>query len=224
MKFKDLNYEKTTIISVTDALIIVDIQNDFIPGGNLAVEGGDEIIDGINELQDIFHSKNARIVLTQDWHPLTHKSFASVHKGKNPFDPHEEQGIGPILWPDHCIQGSKGAEFHPRLNVNHAKAILRKGFNPKIDSYSGFLENDRNTQTGLSGYLKSCNISRIFICGLALDYCVYFTAIDGKKLGFDVYVIPELSRGIDDPENNILTTLEDMEKNGIKFIKTIDIK
>ena len=161
--------------------------------------------------------------MTQDWHPSDHSSFASSHEGKNPFDPHEEEGIGPVLWPDHCVQGSKGAEFHPDLDLTKAKAIIRKGYNIKIDSYSGFMENDRKTLTGLSGYLKSINILRIFLCGLALDYCVYFTAIDGKNLGFDVFVIPDLSRGIDDPKNNIKNTLENMKKNGIKFVKPQDI-
>ena len=219
----EIEFDENVSISPSDALIIVDIQNDFIPGGNLPVAGGDEIIDGINELQEFFLSKNARIVLTQDWHPQDHNSFASMHEGKEPFDPHEEAGIGPVLWPDHCVQGSRGAEFHPKLNLNNAKAIIRKGYNTQIDSYSGFIENDKKTLTGLSGYLKTSNISRIFICGLALDYCVYYTAIDGMKLGFDVYVIPDLTRGIDDPENNIKNTLEDMKRNGIKFVKYQEI-
>ena len=218
-----IEYEKNVSISISDALIIVDIQNDFIPGGSLAVAGGDEIIEGINELQELFNSKSARIVLTQDWHPSDHNSFASVHEGKQPFDFHEEDGIGPVLWPDHCVQGSKGADFHPKLNLNRAKVIIRKGYNTKIDSYSGFMENDKQTFTGLAGYLKECKVKRIFVCGLALDYCVYFTAIDGKKLNFEVYVIPDLARGIDDPENNIKNTLEDMKKNGIKFIKYKDL-
>ena len=218
-----INFEKNVVVSISDALIIVDVQNDFIPGGNLAVAGGDEIVEEINEIQELFNFKNARIVLTQDWHPISHNSFASVHEGKQPFDPYDEDGVGPLLWPDHCVQGSKGADFHPKLNLNRAKAIIRKGYNPIIDSYSGFIENDKQTLTGLAGYLKECKVNRIFICGLALDYCVYFTAIDGKKLGFEVYVIPDLTRGIDDPENNIKNTLEDMKSNGIKFIKVKDI-
>jgi len=210
------------LISDTDALIIVDVQNDFIPGGALAVEEGHHIIEGINNLQELFHSKHAVIVLTQDWHPPNHNSFASAHPSKSPFELHKEAGIGPVLWPDHCVQGTKGAEFHPELNIIFAKAIIRKGFRPRIDSYSGFMENDKKSLTGLSGYLKAKNIKRIFICGLALDFCVYYTAIDGKKLGFDVNVIVDLSKGIDNPEDNVQNALNDMKSKGIELIKAMD--
>ncbi|MHA1785681.1 MAG: bifunctional nicotinamidase/pyrazinamidase [Candidatus Helarchaeota archaeon] len=224
MSVNDSKTDEQIVINASDGLIVVDIQNDFIPGGALPVKGGDEIIDGVNKLEELFNSKNARIVLTQDWHPRDHKSFASVHEGKEPFDPHKEEGIGPVLWPDHCVQDSKGAEFHPRLNTKHANAIIRKGFDREIDSYSGFIENDRKTLTGLSGYLKSVNISRIFICGLALDYCVYFTAVHGRELGFEVYVVIDLTRGIDSPENNIKNTMKDMEDKEIRFVKSSNIK
>ncbi len=212
------------MISDSDALIVVDVQNDFIPGGALAVEDGDQIIEGINRIQKFFHENNAVIVLTQDWHPKNHNSFASTHPGKQPFEIHEEIGIGPVLWPDHCVQGTKGAEFHPELNIGLAKAIIRKGFRPQIDSYSGFIENDKKTLTGLSGYLKAIGIKNIFICGLALDFCVYYTAIDGKKLGFNVNVIVDLSKGIDNPENNVQNALNDMKINEIKILTVKDIE
>ncbi len=219
MEISDLKLEKKITLSRSDALIIVDVQNDFIPGGALPVEGGNEIIDGINRVSKVFKENRARIVLTQDWHPPNHKSFASAHPGKNPFDEYSAEGIGPVLWPDHCIQGQKGAEFSPQLNTDIADAIIRKGMNPEIDSYSGFLENDKKSETGLAGYLKSLKIDRIFVCGLALDYCVYFTAMDGKNLGFEVYYIIDLTRGIDDPPGNISRALENMTQNGIKFLK-----
>ena len=220
MNYSDINFETNIELLKNDALIVVDIQNDFIPGGRLPVEKGDEIISDVNKVAQKFKEAGLKIALTQDWHPKNHKSFASVHPGKNPFDEYCALGIGPVLWPDHCVQGQKGAEFHEALNTDLAYAIIRKGTNPQIDSYSGFVENDGKTLTGLSGYLSSLNIKRIFIAGLALDYCVYFTAIDGKKLGFDVYIIIDLTRGIDSPEGNISKVLTDMTKNGIKFIKS----
>ncbi|NVM31584.1 MAG: bifunctional nicotinamidase/pyrazinamidase [Candidatus Helarchaeota archaeon] len=219
MKISDLKLEAEVSTSKTDCLLIVDVQNDFVPGGNLPVEQGNEIIDGINEVAVAFKKKNGLIVLTQDWHPPNHKSFASAHSGKNPFDEYTANGIGPVLWPDHCVQGEKGADFHPALNINLADKIIQKGINPEIDSYSGFLENDKKTETGLANYLKSVGVTRVFVCGLALDYCVYFTAIDGKTLGFDVWFIIDLTRGIDAPEGNISNALETMAKNGIKFVK-----
>jgi len=173
-------------ITPTDALIIIDVQNDFIPGGSLAVSDGDMIIDGANRLSGKFRDNGARIVVTQDWHPAGHQSFASAHEGKNPFDPVEGLfGIGPVLWPDHCVQGTGGAAFHSDLDVNMAHLIIRKGYHPTIDSYSAFLENDQETETGLSGYLESTHTRRIFICGLALDYCVFWSAMDSAKKGFE---------------------------------------
>ncbi|MDD1779523.1 MAG: isochorismatase family protein [Candidatus Helarchaeota archaeon] len=173
MNISGLNLEKKVNILPSDALIIVDMQNDFIPGGALAVKGGHEIIQGINQVAEIFKRRGARIILTQDWHLPNHKSFASAHPGKKPFDAYSTVGIGPVLWPDHCVQGEKGAEFSKQLNTKLADAIIRKGMNPEIDSYSTFLENDKKSETGLSGYLKSLRISRFFFCGRALDYCVY---------------------------------------------------
>lgn len=220
MNISAVNLEKKVSISPQDALIIVDIQNDFIPGGALAVKGGDEIIQGINQVAAIFKRKGARTILTQDWHPPGHKSFASAHPGKKAFEAFSTVGIGPVLWPDHCVQGEKGAEFSKALNTKLADAIIRKGMNPEIDSYSTFIENDKKSETGLSGYLKSLRISRFFICGLALDYCVYYSALDGKSLGFEVYVLIDLTRGIDDPPGKVQTALRTMTEKGIKFIKS----
>ena len=220
MQISDLKLQKEIQLSHSDALIIVDVQNDFLPGGALAVPGGHEIISGINAVSALFDKTYYKIVLTQDWHPPNHKSFASVYPGKDPFDVYSAEGIGPVLWPDHCVQGQKGADFSPLLNTYVADLIVRKGLNPEIDSYSTFIENDKKSKTGLSGYLESVGISRIFLCGLALDYCVYFSAIDGKNLGFDVFIIIDLTKGIDDPAGSISNSLEDMVKRGIKFINS----
>ena len=220
MNISELILEKKVSISPSDALIIVDMQNDFISGGALAVKGGNEVLEGINHVSAFFKRKGARIILTQDWHPPNHKSFASAHPGKKPFEHYAAVGIGPVLWPNHCVQGEKGAEFSKELNTKVADVIIRKGMNPEIDSYSTFLENDKKSETGLSGYLKSLRISRFFICGLALDYCVYYSAMDGKSLGFNVCVIVDLTRGIDDPPGGIQTAIKNMMDKGIKFLKS----
>jgi nicotinamidase/pyrazinamidase len=223
---EQINYIKNIEIDKKDALIIVDMQNDFIPGGSLPVEEGDLIIDGINKLAKLFKKNKAKIVLTQDWHPQNHKSFASNHPDKEPGDEFKSDngGIGPVLWPDHCVQGTEGAEFHEDLKISIANKIIRKGVNPNIDSYSGFRDNDKKTETGLRKYLNSQNIKRIFICGLALDYCCFYTAIDGIEFGFDVYFIVELTRGIDLPEGNIKKSLETMKNNRIKFVNKNSFK
>ncbi|MFX1408695.1 MAG: isochorismatase family protein, partial [Promethearchaeota archaeon] len=148
MEIKDLKIERNVNIDKNDALIIVDIQYDFMPGGALPVEEGDQIIEGINKVANKVKKHQAKIVLTQDWHPKNHLSFASNHPGKNPGDEFQTESIGPVLWPDHCVQGSKGAEFHKDLQTTYASAIIRKGYNPEIDSYSGFIENDKRSETG----------------------------------------------------------------------------
>ena len=200
-----------------DALIIVDIQNDFLPGGALPVDQGDLVLFGINVLMDLFHKKGARVILTQDWHPPGHLSFASQHKGKGPFDPISDvHGIGPILWPDHCVQGTKGAQFHEQLNQDAAHLVLRKGFHPKIDSYSAFIENDQESDTGLSGYLKNAGVTRIFIGGLALDYCVAWSALDGNRKGFETFVVRDLCQGIS--EETTRKALADLEREGIQLV------
>ena len=190
------------MITDTDALIIIDVQNDFCPpqngtGGALAVKDGDTIIPLINSLAKKF----AHVILTQDWHPTQHISFASAHPGKKPYEiiaaPYGPQ----TLWPDHCLQNSPGAGFHPALHVPHAELLLRKGFRRDIDSYSAFLENDHFTPTGLAGYLRERDLTRLFLCGLAYDFCVRFSAIDGCHLGFETIVIEDATRAVNLPNS-----------------------
>jgi nicotinamidase/pyrazinamidase len=180
-------------IGESDVLLVVDVQNDFCPGGRLAVPGGHEVVPGINRAARRFK----HVVLTQDWHPSGHQSFASSHPGKQPFES-IEVAYGPqILWPDHCVQGTPGAQFHDDLRIPHAALVLRKGFRPTIDSYSAFYENDRKTPTGLAGYLRERGMTRVFLAGLALDFCVRYSAEDARREGFAVVVIDEACRGID---------------------------
>lgn len=177
----------------TSALIVIDVQNDFCPGGALAVTGGDEIVPLVNQLI----ADHEHVVLTQDWHPKGHSSFASVHPGKAPFET-IEMPYGPqTLWPDHCIQGTKGAEFHKALKWTRAELVVRKGFRKAIDSYSAFFENDHKTPTGLAGYLKERKIKNLTFVGLATDYCVAYSAIDAAKKGFKVTVRMDACRAID---------------------------
>lgn len=198
---------------MTQALIVIDVQNDFCPGGALAVTGGDEIVSGINALM----ANSNVVILSQDWHPSGHSSFASSHDGKDPFEmttmPYGEQ----VLWPDHCVQGSSGALFHPDLDQDHADMIIRKGYNPDIDSYSAFFENDHTTQTGLEGYLRSRGISKLTMVGLATDFCVNFSAVDAAKLGFDVTVNLELCRAID-MDGSLAAAIEGMKSAGITLV------
>ncbi|MFX0024763.1 MAG: bifunctional nicotinamidase/pyrazinamidase [Candidatus Hermodarchaeota archaeon] len=216
---EDLKFEENVKIDKKDALIIVDMQYDFIPGGSLAVEEGDLIIDGINQIAELFKKHKATIVLTQDWHPQNHLSFASSHQGKAPGDEFTsgDGAIGPVLWPDHCVQNTKGAEFHHKIKTDLADKVIRKGTNPKVDSYSGFRDNDRKSETGLREYLKSKKIKRIFICGLALDYCCYYTAMDGLDFGYNVYLLVELTRGVNLPEGSVKNALNTMKSSGVKF-------
>ncbi|MEP3917543.1 bifunctional nicotinamidase/pyrazinamidase [Ascidiaceihabitans sp.] len=178
---------------MSHALIVIDVQNDFCPGGALAVAGGDRIVDGINALM----GDAGAVVLTQDWHPAGHSSFASSHAGQGPYDV-VEMPYGPqVLWPDHCIQASPGAQFHMGLHRDKADLIIRKGFNPEIDSYSAFFENDKSTPTGLEGYLRTRGFEKLVMVGLATDFCVNFSAVDAAKLGFEVEVRMDLCRAID---------------------------
>ncbi|MBP2235699.1 nicotinamidase/pyrazinamidase [Sinorhizobium kostiense] len=176
-----------------EALIVIDMQNDFCPGGALPVEGGDEIVPAINRLIELA----PHVILTQDWHPAGHSSFASSHPGMAPFEtttmPYGEQ----TLWPDHCIQGSTGADFHPGLGWRTAELVVRKGFRAEIDSYSAFFENDHKTPTGLAGYLRERGITKVQLCGLATDYCVAFSALDAVAEGFSTSVVLDACRGID---------------------------
>jgi nicotinamidase/pyrazinamidase len=177
----------------TEALIVIDVQVDFCPGGALAVAGGDEIVSGINALMGEFGA----VILTQDWHPAGHSSFASAHPGAAPFGS-VTMPYGPqTLWPDHCVQGTPGAAFHPALDTDRADLIIRKGFRPGIDSYSAFFENDRATATGLEGYLRTRGITRLTFAGLATDYCVAWSALDAARLGFAAEVRTDLCRAID---------------------------
>ena len=177
---------------MTNALIVIDVQNDFCPGGALAVAGGDEIVAGINAAMDDFDA----VILTQDWHPAGHSSFASSHDGQDPMSV-IDMPYGPqVLWPDHCIQGTDGAAFHSGLRTD-GDLIIRKGYNPAIDSYSAFFENDHKTPTGLEGYLRTRGITDLTLVGLALDFCVNYSAVDAAKLGFNVTVLQELCRAID---------------------------
>lgn len=194
-------------------LIIIDVQNDFCPGGALAVPGGDEIVDGINAVMADFET----VILTQDWHPAGHSSFASSHEDQAPYDL-AEMPYGPqVLWPDHCIQGSVGAAFHPKLETDRADLILRKGFRRNIDSYSAFFENDRTTPTGLAGYLTSRGITGVTMVGLATDFCVNYSALDAARLGLDVTVRQDLCRAID-VDGSLIAALEGMERAGITLI------
>ena len=177
-----------------NALILVDIQNDFIPGGSLAVQSGDEIIPLVNELQQSFDL----VVATQDWHPKDHKSFASSHAGKKPFEKIILHGIDQVLWPDHCIQGTPGAEFSDHLKMNKVETIFRKGMDAEIDSYSGFYDNGYKRSTGLAGYLRERKVSKVYLCGLAGDYCVFYTAKDALKENFDVFIVEDATRSIDE--------------------------
>jgi nicotinamidase/pyrazinamidase len=177
----------------TEALIVIDLQNDFCPGGALAVAGGDQIIPAINALMDEFSC----VVLTQDWHPKDHASFAANHKGAEPFSVTEMPYGMQVLWPVHCVIGSSGADFHQDLRTDPAQLVIRKGFRPGIDSYSAFFENDRTTPTGLEGYLRTRGINRLTFVGLATDYCVAYSAMDAVRLGFDAVVLRSACRAID---------------------------
>lgn len=174
------------------ALIVVDVQNGFTPGGNLAVAHADEIIPNINQLATYFEN----IIITQDWHPENHISFAENHAGKNAFDTIELDYGTQVLWPKHCVQGTHDAELHPKLNLPTAQLIIRKGFHSHIDSYSAFMEADHKTTTGLAGYLKERAIDTVYIVGIATDFCVAWTAIDATQLGFKTFVIEDATKGI----------------------------
>ena len=182
----------TLRLAPTDVLLVIDMQRDFLPGGTLAVPDGDAIIPGINAIAARF----PHVILTQDWHPLGHISFASSHPGRRPHDTIAALYGPQTLWPDHCLQASYGAAFHPGLDLPHAELILRKGFRPTIDSYSAFLENDHQTPTGLAGYLRERGLKRLFLAGLAYDFCVRFSALDGAALGFECLVLEDACRPV----------------------------
>ena len=198
---------------MSEALLVIDVQNDFCPKGALAVAGGDMIIQPINAAMDKFDI----VVLTQDWHPTDHKSFASSHANKEPFDTVVMSYGDQVLWPDHCIQGSVGAGFHPDLNHTRADVIIRKGSNPAVDSYSAFYENDKVTPTGLHGYLKNREVTKLTLVGLATDFCVAFSALDAEKLGYAVTVRLDMARGIDS-DGSLKAAIDKMSKAGINLV------
>ena len=198
---------------VGDVLLVIDVQNDFCPGGALAVPEGDAVVPVINRIAPAF----GQVVLAQDWHPPGHLSFASSHHGRQPFETIEVAYGSQTLWPDHCVQGTPGADFHADLETARAGMIIRKGFRAEIDSYSAFFENDHKTATGLSGYLRDRGLGRAFICGLAADYCVAFSAVDAAKQDLEVVVIEDACRGID-LEGSMATAKDAMTQAGVRFI------
>lgn len=205
-------------ITSQDVLIVIDVQNDFCPGGALAVANGDAVIDVIHQVATQFE----HIVLTQDWHPAGHTSFASAHAGKHAFETIELSYGTQTLWPDHCVQGSKGAEFHPNLSLPRAELILRKGFRPQIDSYSTFFENDRVTPTGLAGYLDERGLNRVFLAGLAYDYCVGYSALDARRLGLPAVILRDACRAIN--LNGSVAKIEaDFDVAGVMVLDSTEI-
>jgi len=203
----------------SDVLIVVDVQYDFLPGGALAVPEGDAVIEPINRLAKVFR----HVLLTQDWHPPGHASFASSHSSKQPFDVTDLAYGSQVLWPDHCVQGTPGAELSRDLEIPHAQLVIRKGHNREIDSYSGFMEADRKTSTGLAGYLKERGFRRVFCAGLATDFCVAWTALDAKAAGFDTYLIEDASRAID-TNGSLARAREDLRNAGVHVISSAQIE
>ncbi len=199
---------------IKGVLIIVDIQNDFCPGGALPVPEGDQIIPVINKISSWFE----KVVCTQDWHPENHVSFARTHN-KEVYEVIESGGVKQVLWPEHCVCGTRGAAFHRALDLKPVNLIMRKGVNPGIDSYSAFLENDRKTETGLHFYLNGFSIRDVYVCGLATDFCVYYTCLDARSFGFNTFFIQDAARGIDQPEGNIETVIMDMKSKGVMVIE-----
>jgi len=196
-----------------DLLLVVDVQNDFCPGGRLAVPRGDEVVPVINRLGGKF----AHVALTQDWHPVGHQSFASTHPGRQPFET-IAVAYGPqVLWPDHCVQGTPGAEFHPALAVPHAELIVRKGFRRAIDSYSALFENDHRTPTGLTGYLRERGLMRLVLAGLALDFCVRYSAEDARRQGFEAIVVEDACRAID-IDGSLAATRRALAERGVRIV------
>ena len=201
------------------ALILVDIQNDFVPGGALPVAEGDRVVPIANRLQKHFDL----IVATQDWHPANHGSFASQHAGKTIGDVIDLHGLPQVLWPDHCVQRSNGAEFHPDLDRSRVARVFQKGVDPEIDSYSGFFDNGHRRGTGLAEYLKSQGVTHVFVCGLATDYCVKFTALDALKLGFKTHLIEDACRGVNLRPGDGQRAVEEMRAAGVTVTNSQDI-
>ena len=202
-----------------DTLLVIDVQNDFCPGGALAVPRGDEVVPVINRIARAF----GRVILTQDWHPAGHFSFASTHAGRKPFETITADYGPQVLWPDHCVQGTSGAAFHPGLEIPHASLVLRKGMDAAVDSYSAFYENDRRTPTGLVGYLREHGVKRVYLAGLATDFCVRYSAEDARANGFDAVVIDDACRGID-VDGSMAATRASFAARGISFAASQSIR
>jgi nicotinamidase/pyrazinamidase len=202
-----------------DVLLVVDMQNDFCPGGRLAVPGGDELVPLVNRLAEEFR----HVVLTQDWHPPDHLSFASSHPGRQPFETITVSYGAQVLWPDHCVQGTAGAEFRKDLHIPHAQLVLRKGYRREIDSYSAFYENDRATPTGLAGYLRERGLSRVFLAGLAFDFCVRYSAEDARREQFEVCAVADACRGID-VDGSMAATRRSLAAIGVSVLATSDME
>lgn len=201
------------------AFIAVDVQNDFCPGGALAVPGGDAVVPVVNRLAGCFEL----CVATQDWHPEGHVSFASAHPGLSPYDTAVVDGREATLWPDHCVKGSRGADFHPGLRLEPYRLILRKGTRPGLDSYSAFYENDGETSTGLDAYLRGLGVSCVVLAGLALDYCVFHSARDAARLGYGVFVVRDGCKAVGMPEGSVGQALADLESRGVAIIDSVEV-
>ncbi len=197
------------------ALLIVDLQNDFVTGGALEVPDGEQIVPGVNTLQSSFE----HIYATQDWHPPGHSSFASSHEDKKPFDVIQWKGQDQTLWPDHCVQGTRGADFHPDLKMNKVQAIFRKGMDPSIDSYSGFYDNGHQKQTGLEGFLKGLGVKKLYFCGLAADICVYFSILDALGAGFECALCLDAIKPLS--SENYQQQLTELEQKGVELVRNV---
>ena len=205
-------------ITTEDVLLVIDVQNDFCPGGALAVTEGDAVLGPIHRVAAQFE----HIVLTQDWHPAGHSSFASAHVGKKAFETIEVSYGTQTLWPDHCVQGSKGAEFHASLQLTRAELVLRKGFREQIDSYSAFFENDRETPTGLGGYLEERGLTRVFLAGLAYDFCVGYSALDARRLGLEAVILRDACRAIDLGES-VAKIEREFDLAGVRVVESDEV-
>lgn len=202
----------------SSVLLVIDIQNSFLPGGSLAVKDGDQIVPVVNRISGVF----AHVVMTQDWHPDGHSSFASSHAGKKPFEMVDLAYGKQVLWPDHCVQGTDGAALSKDLSIPRAELILRKGFHRDVDSYSAFTEADGKTTTGLAAYLRARQLERVFMVGLGTDFCVAWSALDARKAGFETYVVEDACRAIDN-EGSLANAWSEMDKAGVKRIRSTDI-
>lgn len=201
------------------ALILVDIQKDFLPGGALAVPRGDEIVPVANALMTRFEL----VVATQDWHPRNHGSFASAHPGRRVGEVIDLHGLEQVLWPDHCVQGTRGAELAPGLDVRGIRRVFKKGIDPRVDSYSGFFDNGRRRATGLGEYLEDCGVQDVYVTGLATDYCVKFTALDARGLGFATYLVEDGCRGVERAPGDVARAVEEMRRAGVRIVRSDDV-